>query len=125
MRRRCQSDAINTSVAGFASGLSFLVNSPEKWQFFILYILARALDISANELTAKGFVPEIPLGSVIMMSLMWPVMAYIYSCEPEIMNQGVRRFYYKFSKQKSHDQTIKWIFKCQMQRDLMRNPRCV
>ena len=116
---------MNASIAGLLSGLSFVVNSPSQWQFFILYIFSRGLDIGKTLLQKKGRLPEIPIGECLLMSMMWPVMAYIYSVEPDALNRSVRQFYYNFSKQSSNDQTIKWIWKCQMSRDLMRNPRHV
>ena len=59
--------------------------------------MARAIDISYQNLVKKGYLPEFKYFYVVMYSICMTIAGYCYSNEPGCIPQEINKFYLDFA----------------------------
>jgi len=84
--------------AGFLGGLiSVMFLEKKSRQTFGLFLFARAVDITYNNLVKKGYLPEFKYFYVVLYSLMMGITGYVYGTEPGSMSPDMNKFYLTFT----------------------------
>lgn len=91
MRRlRNKDDGINALVAGFLSGLSFMLETSAKRKNFLkLYLFLRALDTLVTLLANKKIIKKIPYFEVYCFAPVISFLIYAYWYENECFPPGI------------------------------------
>lgn len=91
MRRiRNKDDGINPLVAGFLSGLSFMLETSAKRKNFLkFYLFLRALDTLISLLARKNIIKKIPYFECYMFGPVIGFLVYAYWYENEVFPPGI------------------------------------
>ena len=97
--------------AGFVGGLiSVLFLEKKSRQTFGLFLFARAIDITYNNLVKKGYLPEFKYFYVVLYSLMMGITGYVYGTEPGSMSPEMNKFYLTFTNETLSDMQMRQIW---------------
>lgn len=72
--------------------------------------MARAIDISYNNLVKKGILPEFKYFYVVLYSLMMAITGYAFGNEPGSMSPEMNKFYLTFTNETLSDMQMRQIW---------------
>jgi hypothetical protein len=112
--RRCLGEDYHRYIPLFAGLLGGLVSvlflEKKSRQTFGLFLFARAVDITYNNLVKKGYLPEFKYFYVVLYSLMMGITGFVYGTEPGSMSPEMNKFYLTFTNESLSDMQMRQIW---------------
>lgn len=98
-------------LAGLIGGfVSVLFLQKRSRQSFGLFLMARAIDITYQNLVKKGYLPEFKYFYVVLYSLMMGISGYAYGTQPGSMSSDMNKFYLTFTNETISDMQMRQIW---------------
>jgi hypothetical protein len=101
-----------------AGGMGCLLLDKQSRQTVALFLLARAIDITYQDLVRKGYLPKWDYFYVALYSLTIAISGYAYSNEPGCIPPDLYRFYLNFADEGLGDLQMRQVWVERMNRQL-------
>jgi hypothetical protein len=98
-----QEDKINAPIAGFISALSLIVEQKSRRQLMAALMMSRFFDTAISVSENKEYIPKIANKAIVMWVLANVLVQSQYGMQPDILNNGLVKFYKTWSSMTHND----------------------